>query len=183
MGGLIPQIADIGISHINNNPHNNNMKLEITSTVKGNKTQLVCTADGVEIGKRCSARKYVKCFVVKQSKSFNLSWARSRQTWNLSEAAKYGRGADCKTLEEFVRVFGNFEAPCFKYVLDGSYSKWSAEHAESAVKLQTRIEEIESGAADAEFEKLFVFSWHMRSTAKPNLRDRNNLVLVSEVYA
>ena len=157
------------------------MKLEITSTVKGNKTQLVCTADGVEIGKRCSAHKYVKCFVVKQSKSFNLSWARSRKTWNLNQAAKYGRGADCKTLEELVRVFGKFEA-CFKYVLDGTYSKRSAEHAESAVKLQTRIEEIESGAADAQFEKLFVFSWSMRSTAKPMLRDRNNLVLVSEVY-
>lgn len=156
------------------------MKLEITSTVKGKKNQFVCTADGIEIGKRCSAREYVKCVVVKESKSYNLGRARSGKTWNLNQAAKYGRGADCKTLEEFVRVLGNSEAQYFKYVLDGSYSKWSAEHAARAVKLQTRIEEIESGAADAEFETLFVLSWHMSSTAKPDLQ---NLVLVSEVYA
>jgi hypothetical protein len=156
------------------------MKLEITSTVKGKKTQFVCTADGVEIGKRCSAREYVKCVVVKESKSFNLGRARTSKTYNLNEAAKYGRGADCKTLEEFVKVLGNSEAQYFKYVLDGSYSEWSTAHAARAAQLQNRIEEIESGAADAEFEILFVLSWHMSSTAKPDLQ---NLVLVSEVYA
>ena len=102
------------------------MKLEITSTVKGKKNQFVCTADGIEIGKRCSVREYVKCVVVKESKSFNLRSARTSKTWNLNQAAKYGRGADCKTFEEFVRVLGNSEAKYFKYVLDGSYSKWSA---------------------------------------------------------
>ena len=156
------------------------MKLEITSTPKGKKTQFVCTADGVEIGKRCSARGYVKCVVAKESKSFNLRSARARKTWNLKEAAKYGRGADCKTLEEFVRVLGNSQAKYFNFVLDGSYSKWAEQHAATAEKDQVRIEEIESGAADAEFEKLFVLSWHMSSTAQPDLQ---NLILVSEVYA
>jgi len=156
------------------------MKLEITSTVKGKKTQFVCTADGVEIGKRCSAREYVKCVVVKESKSFNLRSARASKTYNLNQAAKYRRGADCKTLEEFVRVLGNSQAKYFNYVLDGSYSKWAEQRAANAEKDQVRIEEIESGAADAEFEKLFVLSWHMSATAKPDLQ---NLVLVSEVYA
>ena len=156
------------------------MKLEITSTPKGKKTQFVCTADGVEIGKRCSARGYVKCVVVKESKSFNLRRTRASKTYNLNEAAKYGRGAECKTLEEFVRVLGNSEARYFNYVLDGSYAEWSLVHAARAEQAQARIEEIESGAADAEFEKLFVLSWHMSSTAKPDLQ---NLVLVAEVHA
>tara|TARA_R110002153_G_C12979503_1_gene462408 strand:- start:57 stop:524 length:468 start_codon:yes stop_codon:yes gene_type:complete len=155
------------------------MKLEITSTPKGKKTQFICTADGVEIGKRCSAREYVKCVVVKESKSFELKKALSSKAYNLKESAKYERGADCKTLEEFVNTnAGNGSS--FPYVLDGSYSEWSEQHATRAAQLQNRIEEIESGAADDEFERLFVLSWHMSCTAE---FDAKGLVLVSEVYA
>jgi len=53
------------------------MKFKITSTPKGKKTQFVCTADGIEIGKRCSARDYVKCVVMSKNATgelFVLSW-------------------------------------------------------------------------------------------------------------
>ena len=53
------------------------MKFQITSTPKGKKTQFICTADGVEIGNRCSARDYVKCVVMSNNETgelFVLSW-------------------------------------------------------------------------------------------------------------
>lgn len=53
------------------------MKFKITSTPKGKKTQFICTADGVEIGKRCSVRDCVKCVVMSDNETgelFVLSW-------------------------------------------------------------------------------------------------------------
>ena len=48
------------------------MDFKITSSPKGKKTQFVCTADGVEIGKRCSYRDYVKCVVMSKNDTGKL---------------------------------------------------------------------------------------------------------------
>jgi hypothetical protein len=66
------------------------MDFKITSSPKGKKTQFVCTADGVEIGKRCSYRDYVKCVVMSKNdtgKLFVLSWHSSADA--KTEAHKY----------------------------------------------------------------------------------------------
>jgi hypothetical protein len=41
------------------------MDFKITSSPKGKKTQFVCTADGVEIGKRCSDEDYDKPYAAR----------------------------------------------------------------------------------------------------------------------
>lgn len=161
---------------------------QIEKKVKGSKTQVRILLDGVEIGKRTSARIYRFALVVKGNQAHALMRAKEGIIHSRKEAAKYRAVVNDEpgARRDFIH-FTNGHAASFQsqqwhreYIEKGDVLKWAQNSEAEIIALEKRIERLASGP-QPEFDEIMVCSWHQTRKNVPATAAYQTFVDVVEI--
>jgi len=162
---------------------------QIEKKVKGGKIEVRILLDGVEIGKRTSARLYRFALLTKGNQAHALACAKENLAYQIKEAAKYRAVANDEpgAREKFIRFDRNGRVENAQtqqwnrdYIANGEVLKW-ADNADQQIKsLEARIEKLSSGP-QPEYDVVCVASWHQTRKNVPSCKDYQIFVDVVEI--
>lgn len=162
---------------------------QIEKKVKGGKISVRILLDGVEIGKRASARIYRFALVVKGNQAHALMRAKEALVYQRDQAKKYrdvlndAPGARNK----FIMVDSAGRTNSFQsqqwhreYIANGEVLKWAEAAEQTIIDLEKKIERLSSDP-QPEFDKLVVSSWHQARKNVPTCGAWQTFVDVVEI--
>jgi len=162
---------------------------QIEKKVKSGKIEVRILLDGVEIGKRTSARLYRFALLTKGNQAHALMRAKESLVYQTKKAAEYRAVVNDApgAREKFIRTDSQGRVASFQsqqwhrdYIANGEVLKW-ADHADQDItRLEKEITRLASGP-QPEFDKVVVCSWHQTRKNVPSCKDYQIFVDVVEI--
>lgn len=155
----------------------------------GGKTEVKILLDGVEIGKRTSARPYRFALVVKRNQAHELKRAQESLAYSRKEEAKYRAVVNDEpgARERFITHDSSGKIASAQsqtwhreWIASGEVAKWATGKAEEISRLEALITRLSSGP-QPEYDKAFVASWHHARHNVPAIKDYQVFVAVIEI--
>jgi hypothetical protein len=165
------------------------MNFEIKKKVLKNATQVTILADGVEIGKRTSARNYRFALICANSQDYALESYKQQLRYAEKSAARYQAVVNDEpgAREKFINFDDNGKLASAwvrkcntEFIADGSVARFLDINLKQIEKAKAMIARLSSGP-QPEYQKPYVSSWHQTRENVASVRPSQVFITVLEI--